>query len=122
MELVRFEKGAGILRVSLNRASALNAINGALLEELEQGLKKYGEDETVGSVMVFGQGGCFASGADIRELAGLDEEQGLGACHRCEEQIIVQFVRPNLHTGRSSTEEKGKGTDHNQKCAGEGRG
>lgn len=73
MALILFEKKGSILNVSLNRTSALNAIDSAVLAELERGLMEYEKDEMVRAVMVFGQGGCFASGADIKELSSLDE-------------------------------------------------
>ena len=68
MALVLFEKNVDTLRISLNRASALNAIDSALLQELERGLKEYREDEGLKAVAVFGQGGCFAAGADIYRI------------------------------------------------------
>jgi enoyl-CoA hydratase len=74
MALVLFERKKDTLRVSLNRTSALNAINSAVLQELEKGLKQYESDPAVQALLLFGQGGCFASGADIKELASLDEE------------------------------------------------
>ena len=98
MALVLFEKKEGILRVTLNRTSALNAINSALLQELKQGLKEYEKDETVRSLVLSGQGGCFASGADIGELAGLDEE-GIRRFHRLRETtfaLLGNFPCPTI--------------------------
>ncbi len=74
MALVLFEKKENTLSVSLNRTSALNAVNSAVLQELEQGLKQYQSDPALRALLLYGQGGCFASGADIKELASLDEE------------------------------------------------
>jgi enoyl-CoA hydratase len=74
MALVLFEKKEDTLRVSLNRTSALNAVNRAVLQELEQGLKRSESDPALRALLLFGQGGCFASGADIKELASFDEE------------------------------------------------
>jgi len=98
MELVRLEKKDDLLQISLNRTSALNAINSDLLQEMEQGLKKYENDETVGSVLVFGEGNCFASGADIKELSGLDEE-GIREFHQLRERtflLLETFPVPTL--------------------------
>jgi len=98
MALVLFEKKDGTLKVSLNRVSALNAINSAVLQELEQGLKEYEKDETVRSIIVFGQGGCFASGADIKELASLDEE-GIRRFHQLRERtfaLLENFSCPTI--------------------------
>ena len=98
MALVLFEKNVDTLRISLNRASALNAIDSALLQELERGLKEYREDEGLKAVAVFGQGGCFAAGADIKELASLDEE-GIRRFHQLREGtflLLEEFPAPTL--------------------------
>ncbi len=98
MQLIRLEKNDDLLKISLNRTSALNAINSGLLQEMEQGLKKYENDETVRSVLVFGEGNCFASGADIRELSGLDEE-GIRKFHQLRERtflLLETFPVPTL--------------------------
>jgi enoyl-CoA hydratase len=88
MALVLFEKKENLLRVSLNRTAALNAINSAVLQDLEQGLKKHGSDQTVKSLILFGQGECFASGADIKELSVLDE-QGIRKFHELRERTFA---------------------------------
>ncbi len=98
MALVLFEKDVDTLRVSLNRASALNAINSSLLQELERGLKEYKGDESIKAVALFGQGGCFAAGADIKELASLDEE-GIRRFHQLRERtfrLLEEFPSPTL--------------------------
>ena len=98
MALVLFERKEDTLRVSLNRTSALNAINSAVLQELEQGLKRYEFDQTLRSLVLFGQGGCFASGADIRELSSLDEE-GIRRFHELRERtfdLLEKYPCPTL--------------------------
>jgi len=87
MALVLFERKEDTLRVSLTRASALNAVNRAVLEELEQGLKRHEIGPAIRAVILFGQGGCFASGADIGELASLDEK-GIRAFHQLRERVF----------------------------------
>jgi enoyl-CoA hydratase len=98
MALVLFERKEDTLRVSLNRTSALNAINSAVLRELEQGLKQHEFDPTVKALILFGQGGCFASGADIRELSSLDEE-GIREFHELRERafdLLENFPIPTV--------------------------
>jgi enoyl-CoA hydratase/carnithine racemase len=98
MALVSFERKEDTLRVSLNRTSALNAINSALLRELEQGLKEHEFEPAVKALVLFGQGGCFASGADIRELASLDEE-GVRKFHQLRERtfdLLEKYPCPTL--------------------------
>jgi len=88
MALVCFQKDGHILRVSLNRTQALNAINSAVLQDLEAGLKGHETDPEIKSLLLFGQGGCFASGADIRELSGLNEE-GVRKFHQLRERAFA---------------------------------
>jgi enoyl-CoA hydratase len=98
MALVLFEKKEDTLRVSLNRTSALNAINSAVLRELEQGLKQHEFDPALKALILFGQGGCFASGADIRELSSLDEE-GVRKFHGLRERtfgLLEKFPIPTV--------------------------
>ncbi len=98
MSLVLFERDNNILRVSLNRVSVLNALNSDVLKELESGIKEYITDRNIRALMLFGQGGCFASGADIKELAGFDEE-GIRRFHDLRERtfsLIENFPSPTL--------------------------
>lgn len=88
MSLVLFQKDGRILRVSLNRTQALNAINSEILQDLEAGLKEHETDPEIKSLLLFGQGGCFASGADIRELSGLNEE-GVRKFHQLRERTFA---------------------------------
>jgi enoyl-CoA hydratase len=98
MALVLFDKKEDTLRVSLNRASALNAVNSHILQELEQGLKEHEPDPRLKGLVLFGQGGCFSSGADIRELSGLDEE-GVRKFHEFRERtfkLLEKYPCPTL--------------------------
>ena len=98
MALVLFEKDKEILRVSLNRTAALNAINSAVLQELENGLKAHEADWEIKSLVLSGQGGCFASGADIRELSSLNEE-GIRIFHHLRERtfaLLEKFPCPTI--------------------------
>jgi enoyl-CoA hydratase len=98
MALVSFEKKEDMLRVSLNRASALNAINSAMIRELEQGLKEHEFDPALRALILFGQGECFASGADIGELSGLDEK-GVREFHELRERtfdLLEKYPCPTI--------------------------
>jgi enoyl-CoA hydratase len=87
MALVLFQKQGNTLRVSLNRTSALNAINSGVLRDLEAGLKESAGDPEIKTLLLFGEGGCFASGADIRELSGLSPE-GIREFHSLRERTF----------------------------------
>ncbi len=98
MPLVLFEREDGMLRVSLNRVSALNAVNRALLLELKQGLEEHAQEKGLNSLLLFGRGGCFASGADIRELASFDEP-GIRNFHHLREStfaLLESFALPTI--------------------------
>jgi len=67
---VRTEGGkVGI--VTLNRPKALNALNGALMDELGQALKAFDQDEAIGCMIITGSEKAFAAGADISAMAQL---------------------------------------------------
>jgi len=63
-----------VARLTLNRPSKMNAINGAMLNALESALAEIEADETVRVVAITGAGPAFCAGADLKEaLAGLDQ-------------------------------------------------
>ncbi|MFZ0662353.1 MAG: enoyl-CoA hydratase-related protein [Acidobacteriaceae bacterium] len=67
----------GVAVVTLNRPKVLNALNRALLGELDAALEALGADDSVRAVVVTGAGEkAFAAGADIQELAGLSGVEG----------------------------------------------
>jgi len=65
---VRVEGGqVGI--ITLNRPKALNALNGALMDELGMALKAFDADEAIGCMVITGSEKAFAAGADISAMA-----------------------------------------------------
>ena len=65
---VRTEGGkVGI--ITLNRPKALNALNGALMDELGAALKAFDADEAIGCMIITGSEKAFAAGADIGAMA-----------------------------------------------------
>jgi len=66
-----------VARLTLNRPKAMNAINLALLGELEQRLQELAADEKVRVLVLTGNGPAFCAGADLKEvLAGADLPPG----------------------------------------------
>ena len=57
--------------VILNRPAALNALNAALLRELDDALLAFDADPSIGCIVLTGSDRAFAAGADISEMAGL---------------------------------------------------
>lgn len=55
--------------ITLNRPSALNALNAELMNELGQALTTFDRDGQVGAIVITGSERAFAAGADIKEMA-----------------------------------------------------
>ena len=55
--------------VTLNRPKALNALNQALIEELNLALAGFEADEGIGCTVITGSEKAFAAGADVKEMA-----------------------------------------------------
>lgn len=55
--------------VTLNRPKALNALNSALIAELNEALDRFEADQSIGCVVITGSEKAFAAGADVKEMA-----------------------------------------------------
>ncbi len=65
--LVTREDAIGILQ--LNRPGVLNALNGAVMNELTTALEQLDNDDAVRCIIITGNERAFAAGADIKEMA-----------------------------------------------------
>lgn len=95
---VLFEEKGAVLHVILNRADVLNALDSRILEELENGLKAAAANPNLRMMVLSGQGRCFCAGADIEELAGLDEA-GMRKFYHLRERtfaLLEKFSFPSL--------------------------
>ena len=72
-ENVRYEKDGHIVRLTLNRPDALNAINQGLMEDLNDACETVEEDKEVRVVILTGEGRAFSAGADLKALKGSSE-------------------------------------------------
>ncbi len=54
--------------ITLNRPQALNALNNALIDELNQALDQWEADDGIGCILLTGSEKAFAAGADIKEM------------------------------------------------------
>ncbi|MBD8891897.1 enoyl-CoA hydratase [Roseibium litorale] len=70
-ENIRVETRGRVGLVTLNRPSALNALNSALIAELNTALGGFEADEKIGCVVLTGSEKAFAAGADIKEMGSL---------------------------------------------------
>ena len=74
----------GVLRLTLNRPEALNALNRALTGALEQALERVAAMDDVRVLLVCGKGRAFCAGNDIKEMQTLtsgDDAQTLATRH-----------------------------------------
>jgi enoyl-CoA hydratase/carnithine racemase len=73
----------GVLRLTLNRPQALNALNRELTAALEQTLERVAAMDDARVLLVCGQGRAFCAGNDIKEMEtiGGDEAQALATRH-----------------------------------------
>ncbi len=76
-ETIIVEKKEAVGRITLNRPSALNAINDAMGEELNSALKEMEKDERTRCLVITGAGRAFCAGEDVSGL----EERDRGRSH-----------------------------------------
>jgi len=75
--LFQLDTTTGILRLTLNRPSKLNALNTATITEIRQAMQQALDDKQVRGIILTGSGEkAFVAGADIAELAALNEIVG----------------------------------------------
>jgi enoyl-CoA hydratase len=75
--------GDGVVRLTLNRPHALNALDRDLTTALEQALQRVAAMDQARVLLVCGQGRAFCAGNDIKEMQTLtgDEAQALATRH-----------------------------------------
>ena len=66
-ETITYEVIAPTARITLNRPERVNAINGAMLSELDAALDKAESDVSVRAIVVRGANDAFSSGFDLKE-------------------------------------------------------
>ena len=74
-ETILVETRGKVGLVTLNRPQALNALNSALMDEVNRALDGFDADPNVGCVVITGSEKAFAAGADIKEMQGLSFPQ-----------------------------------------------
>lgn len=78
--------------ITVNRADKLNALNRALLMELDQALDEFAADGFVRAVVITGAGNkAFVAGADINELASLETNADAVEFARFGQQIFAKI-------------------------------
>lgn len=70
------EKEGRVCTVRIDSPENLNALNGALLEELDRAFDEAAGDEGTDVVILTGQGRSFVAGADIAEMSRMTADEG----------------------------------------------
>jgi enoyl-CoA hydratase/carnithine racemase len=73
-ENILWEERGGVGIITLNRPTALNALNRAHLIELDDAVQRAGFDPRVRSLVITGAGRGFSAGADVKEWGAGDED------------------------------------------------
>lgn len=87
----------GIVRLTINRPEKLNALNNQVLNELTEAFKEIQINNDIKGVILTGSGDkAFVAGADIKELADLDERSGRMASQKGQQifQSIEDTRKP----------------------------
>ena len=75
-QTIRYEKQDNIGILTINRPEALNALNSAVVSDLEQAISEVEKDAELGALIITGEGRSFVAGADIGEQLPLDVAGG----------------------------------------------
>ncbi|MFH2007110.1 MAG: enoyl-CoA hydratase-related protein [bacterium] len=86
---LRREGDVGV--ITIRRPTALNALNTAVFDQLEEHLQAVGKDNSLVGAVVTGFGTrAFAAGADIKELVTIPDAAGLAAKSRRGQRVFDQ--------------------------------
>ncbi len=82
----------GVTTLTLNRPAQFNAINGAMLRELQAALESIGRDDSVRVVVLAGAGRAFCPGHDLKEMLANSTEEFIGGLFRscCEVMLALR--------------------------------
>jgi len=91
--ILRADAG-GIATLTLNRPAQFNAINGAMLTEMQAALDAIGGDPTVRVVVIAGAGRAFCPGHDLKEMLANSTEAFIGDLFRrcCDVMLSMRRV------------------------------
>lgn len=94
---LKLEQQDGILTITVNRASKMNALNIETVQEIKEAMQEVYDDENIKGVIITGDGEkAFVAGADISEIAELNELNGRRFAERGQEtfDLIEYCTKP----------------------------
>ena len=92
--LVETKGRVGVIR--FNRPQALNALNAALVLELNAAIDAYEADDNIGCILITGSEKAFAAGADIKEMAGKSYMDVLLGDFAANQDRIARARKPTI--------------------------
>ena len=95
--LYELDANSGILTLTINRPSKLNALNASTIDEIDAAMQRALDEPQVRGIIVTGSGEkAFVAGADIAELAALTPSQAARAAGRGQEAFsrIEESIKP----------------------------
>ncbi|KAH9871714.1 hypothetical protein J1614_005970 [Plenodomus biglobosus] len=85
----------GVGFIQLNRPAALNALGTPLILELNQALREFQADKSVGAIVLTGSEKAFAAGADIKEMKDLTFSEAYGKDFiECWSDLVTFLKKP----------------------------
>tara|TARA_A100001037_G_scaffold304138_1_gene339997 strand:- start:981 stop:3008 length:2028 start_codon:yes stop_codon:yes gene_type:complete len=97
-EDIEIEKEDKLGKIILNRPHRLNAITAEMIEEIDQALDIFDQDETCGAILIIGSGEkAFCAGADIVSFAsGFSEENAAQELSKKGQDLFLKFEQHRL--------------------------
>ncbi len=82
-DFVKLELNDGIATITISRPKALNALNSAVLDELDSAITQVGENRAARALIITGEGNkAFVAGADIGEMVNLTPDEAVAFSRR----------------------------------------
>ena len=95
--LLEIDVESGVALLTINRADKLNALNRALLTELSDALDEVALSEHVRAMVVTGAGSkAFVAGADISEIAALEDDETGVEFARFGQEVFSKIERMTI--------------------------
>jgi enoyl-CoA hydratase/carnithine racemase len=92
-ETIIYEKKNAVVKITLNRPEALNALNKVMFREIGQALEDAEKDDTIRVVVITGSGRAFCAGVDLKfALEELKSLRALQDFQRLGNRVILRRI------------------------------
>ncbi len=95
---IEVSKEGRLLIIKLNRPKQLNALNESLITELNEAIQDAAKDNSVGGILLTGNGRGFCAGADISVVNMEKEASKMAAQGEMSYQTLIQYMNPTIQT------------------------